>query len=357
MLGFQIVLHLAQIFVLKLTLSFFSALIFSFFSLFFLSGCARFEAANTADFDQHKYIYLKTDATIGDVYEQMQEQAVLKDMESFKQQAEKMNLAENIHGGKYKIDQGMNNYDIVELLKSGRQEVVRVVVNKLRKKEDIARRFAQKVAADSATFMQLMNDSNFVKKYGINVNQVQSIIMPYTYDVYYNTAPTELFDKIYKAYERFWNEDRKAKAAKLNLSPTEVITIASIVDEETNKKDEMANVASVYLNRIRKGMKLQADPTARFAYGDFSIKRVLYKHIRFDSPWNTYKVEGIPPGPICTPSPDAIDAVLENKQTDYIFFCAKEDFSGYHNFASTGAEHEANAAKFRKAMDERGIRK
>lgn len=330
---------------------------FLFISTILLASCARFEGSNTAAFGEKAFIYLKTDATIADVYQQMQLHDILQDPASFKEHAESANLANNIHEGKYKITQGMNNHDIVHLLKSGKQEVVRVVINKLRKKEHIARHLAKKVATDSATFMQLFSDSSFLKKYGINTNQVQSIIMPYTYDVYYSTPPTELFDKMYKAYERFWNSDRKAKAKKLNLSQAEVITIASIVDEETNKKDEMANVASVYLNRIRKGMKLQADPTARFAYGDFSIKRVLFKHIRFDSPWNTYKVEGIPPGPICTTSPVAIDAVLENKQTEYIFFCAKEDFSGYHNFARNGTEHEANAQKFRKAMDERGIRK
>ena len=320
-------------------------------------SCANFESGNTAAFGKKAAIFLKTDASLSDVFTQMKEHHILVDMASFQERAEAMNLAENIHPGKYVITQGMNNYDIIKLLKSGRQEVVKIVINKLRKKEHIARHLGKKVATDSATFMQLFADSNFLKSYNINTNAVQSIMLPLTYDVYYNTSPKDIFDKMFKAYKRFWNEDRLAKAKKLNLSPTEVITIASIVDEETNKKDEMANVASVYLNRIRKGMKLQADPTARFAYGDFSIKRVLNKHIRYDSPWNTYKVEGIPPGPICTPKPECIDAVLENKQTDYIFFCAKEDFSGYHNFASNGTEHEANAQKFRKAMDARGIKR
>ncbi len=328
-----------------------------FAAVLVLSGCARFEAANTADFGEKAAIYLKNEASMDDVLAQMKENNILNDLGSFEALAEGSNLSSNIHPGKYIIKQGMNNHDIIHLLKSGKQEVVRIVVNKLRTKNHIAKHLAKKVATDSATFIQLFADSNFLKPYGINTNEVQSIILPLTYDVYYNTEPKEIFDKMFKAYKRFWNDERKAKAKKLKLSLTEVITIASIVDEETNKKDEMANVASVYLNRIRKGMKLQADPTARFAYGDFSIKRVLNKHIRYDSPWNTYKVEGIPPGPICTPKPESIDAVLENKQTDYIFFCAKEDFSGYHNFAKNGAEHEANAQKFRKAMDERGIRR
>lgn len=327
-----------------------------FLALTLFSGCARFEAANTANFGDQTHIYLKPDATLDAVYAQLKEQKVLNDFESFKELAASSGLADNIHEGKYKITQGMNNYDIIKLLKSGRQEVVRVVINKLRKKTHIARHLGNKFAADSATFMKLFSDSNFLNRYNINTHQVQTIVMPYTYDVYWNSTPTELFDKMYKAYNRFWNDKRKAQAAKLNLSQAEVITLASIVDEETNKKDEMEDVASVYLNRIRKGMKLQADPTARFAYGDFTIKRVLNKQIHFKSPWNTYQVEGIPPGPICTPRVECIDAVLANKQTGYIFFCAKEDFSGYHNFAATGAEHEANADKFHKAMDARGIK-
>ncbi len=334
-------------------ISAFSALVV----IFFFGSCARFQSGNTNDFGKQTAIYLKTDASIEDIYKELKERHVLVDFDSFQEMAESSNLGENIHPGKYKIEQGMNNYEIVKLLKSGKQEVVKVVINKLRKKEHIARHLAKKVSTDSASFMKLFADSSFLNKYGINTNEVQCIVMPYTYDVYWNSTPVEIFDKMHKAYKRFWNESRKEKAAKLKLSQAEVITIASIVDEETIKKDEMANVASVYLNRIRKGMKLQADPTARFAYGDFSIKRVLNKHIRFKSPWNTYLVEGIPPGPICTPSPDAIDAVLENKQTEYIFFCAKEDFSGYHNFAKNGTEHEKNADKFRKAMDARGIRR
>ncbi len=323
----------------------------------FLGGCARFASSNTADFGDHVSIYLKDHAKIEDVFTQMEKHNVLIDLESFKEHAAGMQLDQNIHPGKYKIIQGMNDYEIINLLKSGKQEVVKVVINKLRTKAHIARLFAKKTATDSTTFMNLFNDNNFLKPYGIDSNQIQCICLPLTYDVYWNIKPDALLDKLYKAYKRFWNDTRKAKAKRLNLTESEVITIASIVDEETNKRDEMENIASVYLNRIRKEMKLQADPTARFAYGDFSIKRVLNKHIRFNSPWNTYKVKGIPPGPICTPSAVAIDAVLANKQTDYLFFCAKEDFSGYHNFASNGAEHEANAKKFRKAMDERGIRR
>jgi len=321
------------------------------------SSCSRFAGSNTTDFGEKTHIYLKTGATIDDVYKEFRAKNIVRDFASFKEMAESSDLASNIHEGKYKITQGMNNHDMVSLLKSGKQEVVRVVVNKLRKKEHIASRLSKKVATDSATFMKLFSDTTFLAPYGINTNEIQAIVMPYTYDVYYNSSPKELFDKMYKAYNRFWTAERKAKAEKLKLSQVEVVTIASIVDEETNKKDEMAKVASVYLNRIRKGMKLQADPTARFAYGDFTIKRVLFKHLRFDSPWNTYKYAGLPPGPICTPQPVAIDAVLENLQTDYIFFCAKEDFSGYHNFASNDVEHEKNAALFRKAMDERGIRR
>jgi UPF0755 protein len=317
----------------------------------------KFFRSNTGDFKETTYIYLKKDAQYENLIKQIKKENVVRDLSSFESMAKTMNLQANIHPGKYKFKQGMSNYTMIKKLRSGDQEVVKIVVNKLRTKKQIAEHLADKIEANPKDFLQLFDDNEYLKQFDLDSNNVQCLVMPYTYDVYWNTSAADVMEKMAKAYRRFWTNERKQKAKSWGLSQSEVITIASIVDEETNQNDEKGNVASVYLNRIKKGMKLQADPTARFGYGDFTIHRVLNKHIRHKSPWNTYVVEGIPPGPICTPQPSSITAVLNAPKTDYIFFCAKEDFSGYHNFATNGAEHEANARKFREAMNKRGIRR
>lgn len=313
--------------------------------------------ANTGKFSEEAFVYLKNDATYDDLMKQLKREKIVEDIKSFESMAHEMNLEGNIHPGKYRFIPGMSNYRMIRKLRSGDQEVIKIVVNNLRTNKQIAEHLAEKIDATPQQFTTLFNDNEYLEKFGVDSNNIQCITMPYTYEVYWNTSADEVIKKMVKAYRRFWTNERKQKAAGLGLSQTEVITVASIVEEETNQNDEKGNIASVYLNRIKKGMKLQADPTARFGYGDFSIHRVLNKHIRHNSPWNTYRVEGLPPGPICTPQPNTIDAVLNAPETDYIFFCAKEDFSGYHNFAATGEEHEQNARKFRQAMNQRGIRR
>jgi UPF0755 protein len=183
-----------------------------------------------------------------------------------------------------------------------------------------------------------------------------AVIIPATYEIWWNAEPKKVVDKFSDAYKAFWTTTRKQAAAGIGLSIPDVVTIASIVEEETNQNDEKEMVASVYLNRWRKGMKLDADPTVKFAIGDFSLRRILKVHTQFPSPYNTYWRVGIPPGPICTPSASSIDAVLANKKTDYLFFCAREDFNGHHNFAATYETHLANARKYQQALNQRGIR-
>ncbi len=353
--SFKIVLLLRQIAVLKRNYSCLHAIITLLLPMLIFSSCARFQGENTADFGDKTFIYLKKDATIEDVYAQMKEHNVLNDISAFKQTAESMNLGENIRGGKYKIEKGMNNYDIVNMLKKGKQEVVKLVINKKRTKAQIAKKIASKIEADSASFMRIFNDNAYLKQFGLDSNQIQSAVMPYTYDFYWNTTAEEAFEKIVKAHLKFWNDKRKAKAAKLGLTIHEVIAVASLVDEETNAEKDRGLVASVYLNRLKKGMLLQADPAVRFAMGDFTIKRVLKKDLQIESPYNSYKYTGLPPGPICTPRPGTIDAVLDAPQTDYIFFCADENLKGGSNFAATYEEHQANAKRYQKALDDRGV--
>lgn len=315
-----------------------------------------FFASNTGHFSGKKYLYIRTGSTYEQVLQTMQDSAVVKDMGSFKRMANWFSLSENIHPGRYEIKEGMGNYTIVSMLKKGRQSIVKLVINKLRTKNDIIRKLSSQLEPDSAAWNNLFTNSEFLSGNKIDSNQVQSLIMPNTYEFYWNVTPEKVMDKLIAYKNRYWTAERIAKADKLKLTPVQVIIIASIVEEETNKKDEKPNIASVYINRYRIGMNLGADPTVKFAVGDFKLKRILNVHTQVGSPYNTYRVSGLPPGPICTPSESSIDAVLNATDTKYLFFCAKEDFSGYHNFATTYAEHLVNAGKYQKALNERGVK-
>ncbi|MDD2345751.1 MAG: endolytic transglycosylase MltG, partial [Bacteroidales bacterium] len=220
-----------------------------------------------------------------------------------------------------------------------------------------AGRISQQIEADSLSIINVLNDTAFILSKGFDHYNRISVFIPNTYEIWWNTTAQQLYDKMYSEYQKFWNEDRKNKAKLLNMNPLEVISLAAIVEQETSKKDERPKVAGVYLNRIKTGMPLQADPTLIFAAGDFSIRRVLNHHKEIESPFNTYKYTGVPPGPICVPSISSIDAVLDFENHNYIFFCAKDDFSGYHNFAVSYNEHLINARKYQAAMNRKKIMK
>jgi UPF0755 protein len=315
----------------------------------------KYIKSNTVAFGDKKYFYIPTGSSYQNILDGLSKENLLKDLASFKKVADGMNLQNHVHPGRYEIKQGMSNYSIAKMFRSGNQKPVKLVLNKYRTKGDLISKISKELEADSISLAAILNDNDFLNQWGLDSNSSIAAFTPNTYEFYWNSDAKKIFNKISKTYEAFWTDENKAKAKKINLSPVQVFTLASIVDEETNKKDEKGNVASVYLNRLQKGMKLQADPTARFAYGDFTIKRVRDKHTQFASPYNTYYVEGLPPGPICNPSKSSLDAVLNAPSTNYLFFCAKEDFSGYHNFASNDVEHVANAKKFQAAMDAREI--
>ena len=246
---------------------------------------------------------------------------------------------------------------LLNKLRSGNQDAQSVTIGKFRTKESLAGRLAKKFEFDSAQMLASMNDNELMQSFGLNSEQALALFVPNTYEFYWNTSPEDLLQRMSKESDRFWNDGRNKKLEATGLSRVQAIILASIVDEETNMNDEKANIASVYLNRLRKGMLLQADPTVKFALQDFSLRRILNKHLQYDSPYNTYIYKGLPPAPICIPSAASIDAVLENKNTNYYYFCAKEDFSGYHNFASSIEEHNINATKFRNALNQRKIYK
>jgi UPF0755 protein len=205
--------------------------------------------------------------------------------------------------------------------------------------------------------IHLLDSTDFVSKYGFTTDNVYAVFIPNTYDIYWNTSPEKFFKRMYANYQAFWTADRKQRAAEINLSPIQVSILASIVDAEALHDDEMPTIAGLYLNRLKKGMKLESDPTVIFALQDFTIRRVLNRYLSYNSPYNTYLHTGLPPGPVMMPSVNALDAVLDYRKSDYIYMCAKEDFSGYHNFATNMADHQANARKFQQALNERHIKK
>jgi UPF0755 protein len=250
----------------------------------------------------------------------------------------------------------MSNLALVRMLRSGRQVPVKVTFNTVRTKEDLAEKITANLEVTKAQFLQLLQDSVYIRKFDFEEETIMSMFIPNTYEFWWNTSAETLFDRMYKEYQSFWTEERKAKAKALGLSQQEVSTLASIVQAESQKSDERPRIAGVYLNRLRIGMALQADPTLVFAAGDFSIKRLTGVHMAIDSPYNTYKYPGLPPGPINLPDINSLDAVLNTEKHDFLYFCAKEDFSGYHSFASNYNDHMANARRYQRALNAANIR-
>ncbi|MCK5169985.1 MAG: endolytic transglycosylase MltG, partial [Bacteroidales bacterium] len=292
------------------------------------------------------YLYIPTGSDYSDVIQILEKDSILKDIRSYKWLAEKKNYPNHVYPGRYRLDSLMNNNDLIDKLRSGFQDPVKVVFNSIRTREQLAGKISKQIEPDSLTLMKLFYNDSLIVDYGLKQETFTCILLPNTYEFWWNTSAEMFVDRMYKEYQRFWNVERKRKAAILNLTPEEVTTLASIVDEETYYSKEMPRVAGVYINRLRRRMHLQADPTLKFALGDFSIKRVLNVHKQIDSPYNTYKRYGLPPGPISIPSISAIDAVLNYESHSYLYFCAKPDFSGYHNFAKTLSQHNVNARNY-----------
>jgi UPF0755 protein len=303
------------------------------------------------------YLYIPNSATQDQVIDLLEEQDWVKNSNSLEWVMDKKNYSHHIHGGRYLIKDGMANNDLVNLLRSGVQNPIQLTFNNTRTLEDFAGKIARQIEADSISLITALRDETLIAKYGFKPETVIGMFIPNTYQLYWNTSTNAFMDRMYKEYSRFWNADRLKKAEKIGLSPVEVSTLASIVDEETIKNDEKARVAGVYMNRLKRKIKLDADPTLKFALGDFSIKRVLNKHKRIDSPYNTYKYRGLPPGPIRQSSVSGLNAVLNYENHKYYYFCANPDFSGYHIFARTLREHNRNARKYQNELNRRRIMK
>lgn len=264
-------------------------------------------------------------------------------------------LPDHIKPGSYRFQPGDNTLQIIQKLYSGQQTPVRVTIRKARTAEQLCRYLETKLALSGDSLLRLMQSDSVCRLYGESPETIIGLFLQNTYELYWTITPKALLDRMHKESDAFWKQ-RQAALDSLGMSRQQVLTLASIVDEETNCNEEKPTIASVYLNRLRIGMPLQADPTIKFALGDFGIRRILNDMLETESPYNTYRNTGLPPGPICIPTTSSIDAVLKNLKTGYLFFCAKEDFSGRHNFSCTHNEHINNAKKFHKALNDKNIR-
>jgi len=312
----------------------------------------------TAFEEKHRYFIIedgKTDKA--SVLEALKENNIISHTTTFGLLASKMHLWKKAKPGKYEVPNGLSLIGLVRKLRNNQQVTVNIVINKIRTKEELARLISKNIEPDSLNVLQFLSSNDSLEQYGVDTNTVFTLIIPNTYNFYWHTSIRKVFNKFAEASNEYWNSDRLDKAKQHGYSPKQMYIIASIVEEETNKDEDKGKIASVYMNRIAKGMALAADPTIKFALKDFTIKRILYGYLNVNSPYNTYRNKGLPPGPICTPSAKTLDLVLDAPKTDYIFFVAQSDFSGYHHFSSTYAEHEKYAKEYQHALDEYQLRK
>lgn len=305
--------------------------------------------------EKEYFLYIPSGSGYEDVVNLLGTSGQIRNISSFKWLAVRKNYPNHVFPGRYRLRQGMSNNQLIGILRSGSQEPVMVTFNNIRTIRELASVISRQIEADESEIVRLLQDRNYLIKLGLTQETCIGIFLPDTYEFWWTTSAEQFIQRMYREYGKFWNRERRKKAGTIGLSPMEVITLASIVDEETVMKEEEPVIAGVYLNRLKKGIRLQADPTIKFANGDMSITRILKKHLTIDSPYNTYRYGGLPPGPIRIPSLSAIKAVLDYQRHDYLYMCARPDFSGYHAFARTLEQHNVNARAYRKALDSRKI--
>ena len=296
-------------------------------------------------------LFIPTGASFEQVKDSLYQHQWIADKKSFETVAAYKDCADHVHPGRYILKSGMSNNRLCNMLRGGLQSPVKVTFNNIRDINMLAGRIGTQIEADSVQIVDDLSHTERLATLGFNRQTIPALFLPDTYEFYWNTSATQFVDRMKAEYDKFWNAERREKAQRQGLTPVQVSILASIVDKETNKTDEMARIAGVYINRLKSGWLLQADPTLVFAVGDFSLKRVLNIHKEVESPYNTYKYAGLPPGPICIPSQASINAVLNAEKHNYYYFCAKDDFSGYHVFAKTLTEHNRNAQRYQRALN------
>jgi len=297
-----------------------------------------------------KYFYVKTGSTYQSVVTELLNQKILNSTRWFNLVARALKY-KTVKPGKFAVKRGMSLFELVRTLKNDRQSPVNLVIIKFRTKEEFARRIGKEFETDSQQMISFLNNSDSMRHYDLDTNAWAFAIIPDTYTFFWNSTPTKIFSKLYASSKQFWNNDRKKKLINNNLSPLQVYILASIIEEETNLKDDKGKIASVYINRLAKSMPLQADPTVKFAMKEFGLKRIYEKYLTTSSPYNTYVNTGLPPGPICTPSVETLDEVINAPKTDYMYFVADSDFSGRHIFTTNYEDHKKYAKLFSEAQD------
>jgi UPF0755 protein len=308
------------------------------------------------DGKQKFVLYLPKNATYESMMDTLRTHKIINDEVAFGFMTKRMGLRESLRSGRYEIEPNAANKEIISKIRSGNQDPVKLTFNNIRTKDDLIKKIGTKLDFDSNLLLERITKEEECAKYGFTSETIRCMFLPDTYFIYWDSSVDDFLKRMNSEYKKFWNEKRLSQAQAINMTPIQVGVMASIVQSETNKPDEMPKVAGVYVNRIATDMPLQADPTVKFAVGDFSLKRILTKHLSISSPYNTYRNLGLPPGPIALPERIALDAVLGYDKHNYTYFCAKEDFSGYHNFAATYTEHLKNADIYQAALDARGIK-
>ncbi len=318
-----------------------------------LAVAGRFLVSNTTFSEESQYLYIHTGrANKDNVMKLLEEQHLIKNPRSFEWLATRMKVWRNIRPGRYEVKKGVNLLDLARMLRSGVQSPINLTINKIRTKENLAALVEGKFETDSAAIIAFLNNNEALETFQLDTNTVMTAVFPNTYTYLWTASPETIFRKLYREYEKIWNEERRAKADSLGLTPTTAYILASIIEEETTYHDEKRLMASVYLNRLSRGMPLGADPTVKFALRDFGLRRIYTKHLTVESPYNTYRNKGLPPGPICTPSLRTLDEVLKAPSTDYLFFVAKKDFSQGHVFTSRYSDHLKYAREYQRALNQ-----
>ncbi|HEV8270542.1 MAG TPA: endolytic transglycosylase MltG [Chitinophagaceae bacterium] len=299
---------------------------------------------------EEKFLYIKTGETFGQVKDELISKNIISSARWFDWTAGALTF-NSVKAGKYEIKKNMSLFELIRVLKNGRQTPVKLVITKLRLKEDFARKLGQQFEFDSLAAIQFITNNDSLKTFGLDSNTVMAAVMPDTYSFFWNSTPEKVFQKLFEHWKQYWNDERKRKAEAIHLTPVQVTVLASIVDEEVNIKSEKEKISSVYINRLDKKMNMQSCPTIKYALRDFGLKRIYEKYLTVQSPYNTYINEGLPPGPICTAQPETIDIVLNAPQTDYLYFVANSDFSGTHIYTTNYADHLKYAKLFAEAQD------
>lgn len=306
--------------------------------------------------DKTVYLYIDNTKNFLSFTKQLEDSAHIRNLKSFVFLSELLDYPREMKTGRYAVIPGTNNWNLLTDLRRAHQAATKLTFNNIRLKTDLAEKISAQLMMDGNHLLRLLEDSATCNAFGFTPETILCLFIPNTYEIYWNISPESLLKRMKREYDAFWTMDRKAKAKSLGLSPEETAILASIVEEETAAADEYPVVAGLYLNRLKRGIPLQADPTVKYAVGNFGLQRILFEHLEVDSPYNTYKYAGLPPGPLRIPTIRGMEAVLDPMQHNYLYMCAKEDFSGRHNFAVTLSEHNRNANRYRAELNRRNIR-